>query len=262
MISRFAERVRTDRATRAVLATLLAYSLLYWVPASPLPKYVPWGVISQGVIFGTSYALLAMGLILIYRTTRIVNFAYGAMGAMPGSLTVGLFIAKDWNYWIAIALGIAVGVATGAAVDVFVVRRRTSRSSVATGSWGSPGRATSQPRSPLCPERHAPSTWSSASVTKARSFAAGTGSASTVAPRTDGWPRSASGRAWARSSAHVAGGVHRGRFQQSHGRSWVSPRRADGSPALRSEDDDDLRPAPPDLRLSRRLRGCGLRAGG
>ena len=61
---------------------------------SPLPEVMPWGVITQGVIFGTSYALLAMGLILIYRTTRIVNFAYGAMGAMPGTLTVGLFMAQ------------------------------------------------------------------------------------------------------------------------------------------------------------------------
>jgi branched-chain amino acid transport system permease protein len=90
---------------------------------------MPWGVITQGVIFGTSYALLAMGLILIYRTTRIVNFAYGAMGAMPGSLTVGLFVAKGWSYWLAILLGLAVGAASGAAIDVLVVRRfaRSSR---------------------------------------------------------------------------------------------------------------------------------------
>ena len=64
-----------------VLGLVVAYTLLYWVPLSPLPEVMPWGVITQGVIFGTSYALLAMGLILIYRTTRIVNFAYGAMGA-------------------------------------------------------------------------------------------------------------------------------------------------------------------------------------
>jgi branched-chain amino acid transport system permease protein len=90
---------------------------------------MPWGVITQGVIFGTSYALLAMGLILIYRTTRIVNFAYGAMGAMPGSLTVGLFVAKGWNYWVAIVLGLVVGAASGAAIDVLVIRRfaRSSR---------------------------------------------------------------------------------------------------------------------------------------
>jgi branched-chain amino acid transport system permease protein len=123
------ERLRTERAAQAVVTAFLAYTTLYWVPGSTLPSVRPWGVITQGVIFGTSYALLAMGLILIYRTTRIVNFAYGAMGAMPGSLTVGLFVAKGWSYWLAILLGLAVGAASGAAIDVLVVRRfaRSSR---------------------------------------------------------------------------------------------------------------------------------------
>jgi branched-chain amino acid transport system permease protein len=129
VIARAAERLREDRLTQVVVGLVVAYSVLYWVPASPLPDWMPWGVVAQGIIFGTSYALLAMGLILIYRTTRIVNFAYGAMGAMPGALTVGLFVAKDWNYWVAIALGVAVGAASGAAIDVLVIRRfaRSSR---------------------------------------------------------------------------------------------------------------------------------------
>lgn len=132
------ERLETDRTTQVVVGLALAYSVLYWVPASPLPDRMPWGVIAQGIIFGTSYALLAMGLILIYRTTRIVNFAYGAMGAMPGSLTVGLFVAKGWNYWLAIVVGIAVGVAAGAAVDVLVIRRfaRSSRLVLTVASIG------------------------------------------------------------------------------------------------------------------------------
>ena len=132
------ERLETDRTTQVVVGLALAYSVLYWVPASPLPDRMPWGVIAQGIIFGTSYALLAMGLILIYRTTRIVNFAYGAMGAMPGSLTVGLFVAKGWNYLLAIVVGIAVGVAAGAAVDVLVIRRfaRSSRLVLTVASIG------------------------------------------------------------------------------------------------------------------------------
>jgi branched-chain amino acid transport system permease protein len=123
MLTQAVNKVRTDRTTQVVVALVVLYSTLYWVPGSPLPDKVPWGVIAQGVIFGTSYALLAMGLILIYRTTRIVNFAYGAMGAMPGSLTVGLFVAKGWNYWVAIAVGVLVGAASGALIDIVVIRR-------------------------------------------------------------------------------------------------------------------------------------------
>ena len=129
MIERALEQVRTQRGVQVVLGLVVGYTLLYWVPFSPLPELMPWGVITQGVIFGTSYALLAMGLILIYRTTRIVNFAYGAMGAMPGTITVGLFMAKGWNYWLAIAVGMIVGTVSGALVDVLVIRRfaRSSR---------------------------------------------------------------------------------------------------------------------------------------
>ncbi|MFL6206266.1 MAG: ABC transporter permease [Acidimicrobiales bacterium] len=129
MIERGLEQLRESRPAQVVLGLVVAYTLLYWVPLSPLPEVMPWGVITQGVIFGTSYALLAMGLILIYRTTRIVNFAYGAMGALPGTITVGLFMAKGWNYWLAIAVGMLVGTVSGALVDVLVIRRfaRSSR---------------------------------------------------------------------------------------------------------------------------------------
>ena len=129
MIERLLEQLKTNRAAQVVLGLCVAYTLLYWVPLSPLPEVMPWGVITQGVIFGTSYALLAMGLILIYRTTRIVNFAYGAMGAMPGTLTVGLFMAQGWNYWLAIAVGMVVGTVHRCADDIFVIRRfaRSSR---------------------------------------------------------------------------------------------------------------------------------------
>jgi branched-chain amino acid transport system permease protein len=121
--------VRDERAVQVVLAIVVLYSTLYWVPGSPLPDKAPWGVIAQGVIFGTSYGLIALGLILIYRTTRIVNFAYGAMGAMPGALTVSLFTAKHWDYWLSIAVGVVIGIISGALVDILVIRRfaRSSR---------------------------------------------------------------------------------------------------------------------------------------
>ncbi len=70
-----------------------------------------------------------MGLILIYRTTRIVNFAYGAMGAMPGALTVGLFVgqglellARDRRRRRSSAC------ASGALIDILVIRRFASSS--------------------------------------------------------------------------------------------------------------------------------------
>jgi branched-chain amino acid transport system permease protein len=127
-----------DRRVQIVAAVFAVYAITYWIPHSPFPEVMPWGVVVQGIIFGTSNALLAMGLILIYRTTRIVNFAYGAMGAMPGALTIGLFVSKGWNYWLAIAVGLVVGTASGALLDILIIRRfaRSSRLVLTVASIG------------------------------------------------------------------------------------------------------------------------------
>ena len=42
----------------------------------------PIGIVVAGIIVGTVTALLAMGLILIYRTNRFINFAYGVDGQL------------------------------------------------------------------------------------------------------------------------------------------------------------------------------------
>ena len=41
--------------------------------------HTTFSVLSGGLVTGAVYALLAMGLVLIYKATRIPNFAYGAM---------------------------------------------------------------------------------------------------------------------------------------------------------------------------------------
>jgi len=119
----------SDRRVRIGAAAVLAHLALYWVPGSPLPDKLPWGVVTQGVIFGTSYALQAMGLILIFRTTRIVNFGYAAMGAMPAALGISLFLEHGVGWFPAIALSMVWGAVIGALVDVLVIRRfaRASR---------------------------------------------------------------------------------------------------------------------------------------
>jgi ABC-type branched-subunit amino acid transport system ATPase component/ABC-type branched-subunit amino acid transport system permease subunit len=83
----------------------------------------PLGVVLTGALFGTATGLLAVGLVLTYRTTRIINFSYGAMGSLGGGLAAGLAVGKGWNWWLAAAAGIAAGVAVGALVEWTVVRR-------------------------------------------------------------------------------------------------------------------------------------------
>src|SRR5688572_27640346 len=44
---------------------------------------VPVGVYLNGVIIGSLYALIAIGIILVYRANRIINFAQASLGAAP-----------------------------------------------------------------------------------------------------------------------------------------------------------------------------------
>jgi branched-chain amino acid transport system permease protein len=100
-------------------AGLVVWALLALV----LPNGAPPFIILLGVVMGSITSLLAMGLILIYRTNRIINFAYGAMGSLGGAVSLLLFMDHGVNYFVAIGIGVAVGVAIGALTDVLVIRR-------------------------------------------------------------------------------------------------------------------------------------------
>ena len=99
----------------AVVALALATVLL--------PDQVPAGIVLKGALFGSATGLLAVGLVLTYRTTRIINFSYGAMGSLGGGLAAALAEGKGWNWGQAALAGIATGVVVGALVERLVVRR-------------------------------------------------------------------------------------------------------------------------------------------
>jgi branched-chain amino acid transport system permease protein len=113
--------ITRERRNGLLLAagTVAALVVAGWV----LPDGAPLGIIAQGVVFGTVTALLAMGLILVYRTSNIVNFAYGSMGGVGGVLAVSLYLDAGMPYFLAVALGLLTGVAVGALVEVVVIRR-------------------------------------------------------------------------------------------------------------------------------------------
>ena len=88
-----------------------------------LPDQVPTGVVLKGALFGSATGLLAVGLVLTYRTTRIINFSYGAMGSLGGGLAAALADGKGWNWGQAAVVGVATGVAVGALVERTIIRR-------------------------------------------------------------------------------------------------------------------------------------------
>ena len=86
--------------------------------------HVPGGVLVQGMIIGALTSLLALGLALVWRANRVINFAAGDLGAVPATLAVLLTIstvAASW--WLALAAGLVMALVVGAAVELLLVRR-------------------------------------------------------------------------------------------------------------------------------------------
>jgi ABC-type branched-subunit amino acid transport system permease subunit len=86
----------------------------------------PSYIILQGLIIGLGYGLLAVGLVLIYRTNRVLNFAQGQVGVIAAVFLVKLTADFKFNYWFALALSIALAAACGALSEL-VLRRLFNR---------------------------------------------------------------------------------------------------------------------------------------
>ncbi len=89
-----------------------------------LPNHLPLGVTVEGLSLGALSAMTAMGLILIYRSARIINFSQGVIGGLAASAAVVLVISRtDLSYYAAVPIGLLVAVASGILVATIVVRR-------------------------------------------------------------------------------------------------------------------------------------------
>jgi branched-chain amino acid transport system permease protein len=73
--------------------------------------------LTQGII----YAAFALALVLIWRSTRIVNFAQGAMAAATAFVALSLIQAGQ-SYWVALIAALASGFILGAIVERVIIR--------------------------------------------------------------------------------------------------------------------------------------------
>ena len=80
-------------------------------------------VLILGLTTGLTYAILSIGLMLIYKSARFVNFAHGQLGAVSALLVAKAVNDHHVNYWLALVAALAVAAAVAALVELLVVRR-------------------------------------------------------------------------------------------------------------------------------------------
>jgi len=78
-------------------------------------------VIVGGLQVGSTYALMALALVLVLKATDVPNFAMAEMGLLP-AFVVWVLVDNQVNYALAIIAGLAAGVVLGVVVERFFIR--------------------------------------------------------------------------------------------------------------------------------------------
>jgi branched-chain amino acid transport system permease protein len=93
-------------------------SMIFGVPLAVLS-----GQLLIGIINGAFYALLSLGLAVIFGLLKIINFAHGAMYMLGAMTTVLMFDYLGVSYWVALFLAPLLVGTFGVAIEYFLLRR-------------------------------------------------------------------------------------------------------------------------------------------
>ena len=111
----FEDRLRPILATLGpAIAVLVAQTALFRTDL---------GFMLQGATIGLLTALIAVGMALIYRANRVLNFSQADLGYIPGLLGVMLVAVSGLNYFLGFFAGLAVAIVGGALVELVIIRR-------------------------------------------------------------------------------------------------------------------------------------------
>jgi len=77
----------------------------------------------NALMLGGTYALLGIGLTLIFGIMRVVNFTHGELYAFGAYMMYMLVMLAGANFFLSLVLAVALGVALGAAIEFTLLRR-------------------------------------------------------------------------------------------------------------------------------------------
>ena len=74
-----------------------------------------------GIGAGSIYALMAIAMVLVWRSTRVINFAQAGMALLSTYIGFEL-VQKTGNFWIALPLAMILGALFSALVEILLIR--------------------------------------------------------------------------------------------------------------------------------------------
>jgi len=80
-----------------------------------------------GITAGSIYSLMAISIVLVWRSTRVINFAAGGL-ALASSFVGASILEKTGSFWIALPLAMVAGAVFSAFIEYFFLRPLLKRS--------------------------------------------------------------------------------------------------------------------------------------
>jgi branched-chain amino acid transport system permease protein len=80
--------------------------------------------VANAIIMGGTYALLGIGLTLIFGIMRIVNFTHGELYAFGAYMMFFFSVILGLNFYLAILVAIVAGMALGGAIEFTLLRKK------------------------------------------------------------------------------------------------------------------------------------------
>ena len=90
------------------------------------------GSLVLGLLDGITFGLLAIGIVLVYKSNRFLNLAHGQMGALSASILAKLVIDDGWNWWAAFAVCVPLGISIAVGIDRWIIRPLRERKASST----------------------------------------------------------------------------------------------------------------------------------
>lgn len=99
----------------ASVAAVLVIQLVWF--SMPLGNWI------RGLVLGLLNAMVALGMALIYRANRVVNFAQADLGSVPGAFAGAFILFWNWPYLLGLGAGLVIAALLGVVVEMAIIRR-------------------------------------------------------------------------------------------------------------------------------------------
>ncbi len=105
----------TRAVALAAIAAIIGIQLIFYG--------LPFGLWLHGLVLGGLNAMMAVGMALIYRANRVVNFAQAELGTVPTAFTAAFILFWGWPYLIGLVTGLAMSIIAGVVIEFALIRR-------------------------------------------------------------------------------------------------------------------------------------------